>query len=429
MIEQKLLKNVRFRIKNLWSISIFRYTIIIHSVYFVISTILTLIFFQNQNDFLVYYRTGEIALQDFSEIYNPTNVWPFRYLPLAAFYFIPFYLIGFELGFIIFNLINLILNILISVYLYKIIVYINRGNSKENEKRIIFYICIFLLSLPQVFNYILGQINLYIAFFLVFSLFLFLKYKQMKIQFLAGLILGISMIFKPITILIIPFIILCHYDFDKKKFKIELSYSIIRFIAAIIPLIINIVIFLINRKLLHGFISINITGESNTLVNYSFSITKLVTNFLFFNGFSEIMIIDNQFMIFIIILFIVLLIGLFIFIFRRNSRNPLIYGYILAILIMLLTYFDSWDHHLLNLLPLLIIAIFNGSQGSKVNKKYIKPSFFFLCFLDIAFMGLYILMNPNINSMFFPFNFVPTLFLCYLFYGIAKYSIIKPNTE
>ncbi|GAH82460.1 unnamed protein product, partial [marine sediment metagenome] len=135
---------------------IFKYTIIIHLLYFVLSTILTLVFFRSQNDFLAYYRAGEIALNDFMELYNPDNyTWSFRYFPLVAFYFIPFYLLGFDLGFVVFNSVNLILNIIISVYLYKVIMLIRREDHEDNDDRIILYICIFLLSLPQLFNYFL----------------------------------------------------------------------------------------------------------------------------------------------------------------------------------------------------------------------------------------------------------------------------------
>ena len=430
MMSRNLLNRFNLKFRFYWKKTIFKYAIIIHPLYFVISIILALTFFQTQNDFLVYYKAGEIALKDFQNIYNPTFYnWPFRYLPLAAIYFIPFYLMGFESGFIIFNLINLILNFLIIFYLYKIIVLINPKSNEENENRFIFYISIFLLSLPQLFNYILGQINLYIAFFLVLSLYLYLKYDRIKIQFIASLILGISLIFKPITILMTPFIILSHYDFDTKKFKFEFSQSLIRIVGVLIPLLVNVGILMLNTKLLAGFISINITGESNTLVNYSFSITKLITNFLFFIGIPESIIIQNQLLIFATTLLIILLIGFLVFIFRRNYVNSIIYGYILAIVIMLLTYFDSWDHHLLNLLPLIIIMFFTSPQNSKLNKKYLKPCLYFLSFLDIACMGLYVLMNPDVDNLIFPFNFIPTLFLLYLFYGIIHYSIKKHNRE
>lgn len=423
MSDQNLLKNIKQKLKNFWSIPIFKYAIIIHFFYFVLSTILTLVFFRNQNDFLVYYRAVEIALNDFMELYNPDNyIWPFRYFPLVVFYFFPFYLLGFDLGFIVFNSVNLILNIMITVYLYKVIMLIRREDHEDNDDRIIFYICIFILNLPQLFNYFLGQINLYITFFIVFSLYLFLKNEQIKMQFLASLILGISGIFKPITIFMFPFLILSHYSYDEKKFKFELARSTVRSIGILLPLAINGIIFILYPSLWQDFTAINITGEANTLINFSFSITKLGTNFLFFIGIPANLLVQYQLYIFIPILLIFGGIGFFIFIFRRVPRNAVIYGYTFGILIMLLTYFDSWNHHLLILTPLLTIILFDLPRNSEISGKLIKPSIFFFSFFDIVFMALYLL-----TQIFFPFNFASTIFLILVFIGLSKYCLKNPN--
>jgi hypothetical protein len=86
MNDKNLLQKIKKKLRKYWSIPIFKYAIIIHILYFSVSTILTLIFFRNQNDFLVYYRAGEIALNDYIELYNPANyIWPFRYFTKAAF--------------------------------------------------------------------------------------------------------------------------------------------------------------------------------------------------------------------------------------------------------------------------------------------------------------------------------------------------------
>jgi len=423
MSDQNLLKNIKQKLKNLWNIPIFKYTIVIHVLYFVLSTILTLVFFRSQNDFLAYYRAGEITLTDFMELYNPDNyIWSFRYFPLAAFYFVPFYLLGFDLGFIAFNLVSLFLNILITVYLYKVITLIRREDHEDKDDRIIFYICIFLLSIPQLFSYFLGQINLYITFFTVFSIYLFLKNEQIKMQFLASLILGIGGIFKPITIFMFPFLILSHYSYNEKKFKFELKRSIVRSIGILLPLAINGIVFILYPTLWQDFTAINITGEANTLINFSFSITKLGTNFLFFIGIPANLLVQYQLYIFIPILLIFGGIGFFLFIFRRVPRNSVIYGYTFGIVLMLLTYFDSWNHHLLILTPLLTIILFDLPRNSEISRKYIKPSIFFFSFFDIAFMGLYLL-----TQIFFPFNFASTIFLLLVFIGLNKYCMKNPN--
>ena len=109
---RKYLNRTKSKFKALWEYKIFRYALLIQGFYFILSLILTLIFFKDRNDFLVYYTVGEVFLKDINNLYNQTNyLWPFRYFPLSALMFIPFYLMGFNLGFLMFNIINLILNL------------------------------------------------------------------------------------------------------------------------------------------------------------------------------------------------------------------------------------------------------------------------------------------------------------------------------
>ena len=195
------------RLVELWQFKIFRYTVILHFFYFIFSTIITLLVFRDYSDFNVYYTVGEIFVNDPNNLYNPTNYnWPFRYFPLSALMFVPYYLMGFELGYIIFNLINLILNALISIILYKITILVRGADHEREDKRVILYICLFIIGVPQIFNYILGQINLYVTLLIILSLFIFIKYSDIKWQFVASIILGISIIIKPTTLFMIPFI-------------------------------------------------------------------------------------------------------------------------------------------------------------------------------------------------------------------------------
>ena len=113
---------------------------------------------------------------------------------------------------------------------------------------------------------------------------------------------------------------------------------------------------------------------------------------------------------------IISLIFYFILRSRITTRENLIYGYILGILIMFLSYFDTWNHHLLIVLPILIIIIFNLSRTSDIIKRYIKISFFFFNFIDITFTILFFF-----TVDFFPFNFVGTVFLLIILYGILKF--------
>ena len=409
-------KNKIDRFKELWERKIFRYAIILHGFYFIISLILTLTIFRSKNDFLVYYTVGKVFVTDINELYNRVNYqWPFRYFPLSAVFFVPFYLLGFDLGFVVFNVFNLILNILISLILYKLIILIRGDDHEKDDKRVITYICVYLFSLPQIFNYILGQINLYVVFLILISLFLYLKYENTKWQFIAGLFLGISIIIKPITLFMIPFLILIKYDFKRKKFTLDFLDTIARIGGVILPISLNLIMFLLYPALLDGFIDINFVGEDTIYVNHSFSLTKLIQNFLFFIGIPEVNLLNLQILIFLAVLMIIGGLGYVIYIFRGQISDPLLYGYTLGILIMLIAYFDSWDHHLLILTPFLILIVFNLHRNSDITKKFIKPGFFFFNFFDLAFMGL--------AYIWFPFNFESTIFLLLIFFGICKFCL------
>ncbi len=416
---------IKNRIQEFWSFKIFRYAIVLHGIYFIISLVLTLTVFRYQNDFRVYFRVGEVFINDIRGLYDPLNfmgMWPFRYFPLSGLLFVPFYLLGFEIGYVIFNIINVLLNLLICIVLYKIIILIRGKNHEEEENRVLLYISLYLISIPQVFNYILGQINLYVTLLILISLYLFLKYNNNKWNFIASFILGISVNIKPITLFLIPFLIMINFDREEKKIKIESFKSLIRLSGFILPVLLNIIMFLIYPELLEGFLNVNITGEETILKNHSFSITKLIQNLLVFIGFSQTQLQSFQLPIFIIILLIFAGTGFLIYFIRRFNNYSLIFGYTFGILIMLLGYFDSWDHHLLILTPLLIIMIFNFPRNSNITKKFIKPSFFFLSFLDLVFMGIWFIIQD-----YFPFNFVSTIFLLLIFYGVSKYCLTKDS--
>jgi hypothetical protein len=373
----------------------------------------------------VYYRVGEVFMTDINGLYDPLNyvdMWPFRYFPLSAIMFVPFYIIGFDLGLIIFNFINLILNILISIILYKLIILVKGVDHEIEDGRVILYICLYLIGVPQIFNYVLGQINLYVSLLIILSLYIFVKYSDIKWQFTASVILGISVIIKPTTLFMIPFTILISYNYEKKKITLNFIRSFLRLIGITVPLSLNLILFLLYPNLLNGFLITNFTGSETVLLNHSFSITKLISNMFLYFGVPP-----NEMMATPIFLAVLLIIGglSFIFyVFRRPHVNSLAIGYLFGILTMFLAYFDTWDHHLLQITPLLIIILFNLPRNSNLTKKYIKPSFFFLNFFGLIFTGLFML-----TIAFFPFNFASTIFLILIFIGISKYCLTKQSNK
>lgn len=403
------------RIKELWEQKLFRYAVIIHLFYFFLSIILFFLFYQEKNDFIIFYKVGDIFLNDIENLYNPElYLWDFRYFPLSALFFIPFSFLSFELSFVIFNAFNVILNIFISILLYKIILLIRNEDHEENDKKIVYYICIYLMGLPHILNYIYGQINLYVTFFILLSLYIFLKYQELKWQLVGSLIIGLSIIIKPTALFLIPFLILISFDRERRRLNLDFIKSIVRILGALIPVLLNFILFFIYVNLWKGFLDTNFIGNNPVALNFSFSITKLITNFFYFYNIPF-----NQFTVLISVVGIIGGLGFIIFIFRRFENNYIVFGYAFGILIMLLTYFDSWDHHLLNLTPILIIIIFNLSKSSEITNS-IKFSLYFFNFFDLAFVGIWYLIYP-----LFPYNFEATFFLLLTFYAICKYCLLK----
>lgn len=403
------------RIKEIWDHKLFRYAVIIHLFYFFLSIILFFLFYREKNDFIIFWNVGDIFLNDIENLYNQEfYLWDFRYFPLSALFFIPFSFLSSEFAFVVFNGFNLILNIFICILLYKIILLIRNEDHEKNDKKIVYYICIYLMSIPHILNYIYGQINLYVTFFILLSLYIFLKYKELKWQLAGSLIIGLSIIIKPTALLLIPFLILISFDRESRRLNFNFLKSLVRIVGALIPVLLNFILFFIYVNLWKGFLETNFIGTNPVAINFSFSITKLLTNFFYFYNIPY-----NQFIVLISVVSIIGGLGFLVFIFRRDENNNIIYGYAFGVLIMLLTYFDSWDHHLLNLTPILIIIIFNLSRSSEITNS-IKFSLFFFSFFDLVFVGVWYLIYP-----LFPYNFEATFFLLLTFYAICKYCLSK----
>ena len=407
------------KVKHLWDHKIFRVAVILHSFYFILSIILFFLLYKEKNDFRIFYDVGDIFLNDIENLYDQTYyLWDFRYFPLSALFFIPFSLLSFEVAFVVFNIFNVLLNILISIVLYKVIVLVRSKDHEKDDKRVIIYICVYLMGLPHILNYIYGQINLYITLFILVSLYIFLKYEELKWQLIGSVILGISIIIKPTALFLIPFLIVLKYNQGKRKFKLDFSTSIVRLVGVVLPVSLNFILFFMYPPLWEGFLETNFTGSNPVALNFSFSISKLIINFCYFFNIPF-----NQVFILIGVICIIGGLGYFIFILRRNDNYSVIYGFALGIIIMLLAYYDSWDHHLLNLIPILIIIIFNLPRNSVITKPF-KTSLSFFNFFDLAFVGIWYLIYP-----LFPFNFEGTFFLLISFYALYKYLVKKETHQ
>lgn len=414
--------NAYFRRFYIWIQKSFVFALWIQIVFIIISLILTFTINRNTNDFLVFYKSAEIFLKDFENLYNPSiygSAWEYRYLPLSPILFIPFYLTGFGFGFILFTLSNFALNIIICFLLFRIIDLIKPINTKNRKFKFTFYLSLYLIGVPQLMNYFLGQVNLYITFLILFSLYILIRYDDIKWDFLGSLILGISVILKPITIFMIPFLILINISFRRRQFNFFIKRNLLRLFGALLPLIFNIIIFVIYPRLWNGFLETNFTGSNPTDINFSFSLTKVILNFFVFYNLDF-----NQMLIFLSILGFFGITGFLVYIFRKPDKNALVFGYTFGILITFISYFEVWEHHLITLIPFLIILLFTLPDNTTIARIFIKPSIYVYNFLNVVFLGIFVL---TIN--FFPYNFVGTIFLILNFYGLCKYCLTKKKIQ
>jgi len=399
--------------KEYWEVKIFKLAFFIHIFYFSLSLILFFTVTHDKNDFLTYFNVGKQVITNLPDLYNEANYdYPFRYFPISAFLFVPFYLLGYDWGFLVFQFLNLITNYFICILMVKCIL-VNSYNDEINKKRVILYVSIFLAFISHVFNYALGQINSFVALFLLISIYIFLSKKSYLMEIIGGICLGIGIIIKPIAVFIIPFIILVKIELKKKKLNFDFVRSLLRLIGVIIPLSFNILFFVFIPDLWSGFLEVNFLGTTLETVNYSFSITRLVMNAFILNSVPI-----GSFLIFLVIFSIIGILGIFIFLIRTNSQFDISHAFSFGLLIMLLVYFDSWDHHLIILGPILSITFFHSSNSPKIFKKFVKPSFFGLGFFCLFFTSLWLLIKDIC-----PYNFVPTIFLLLCFYGLIKFSI------
>ncbi len=396
-----------------------------HCVYLIISLMLFYFAgFSETCDFLTYFNAGKIIIEDINDLYNQSNyLFPYRYFPISAYFFTPFSMMGLEIGYFVFQIFSLFLNFACCyiIYINAAKIQLNRLNSKKNDlnSRSIKYITIYLLCFPHFMNYALGQINNLITVFLLLALYFFLK-NSLIYEFLGGILIGISISIKPLAIFIIPFIIIINWNRKNKKLKIDFKRSSLRLFGVIIPILISVLFFILYPTLWQGFIDINFSGEyTEEGINNSISITRAILNLFYIMGIQS-----SKFIIPIIIVLIVAIPGFLIYIFKKNSNVGINEGLIMGMIIMLLVYFDSWDHHIVSLAPFLSIFLItiNSRVNLKVTRliKNFKIGYFLLALLVVPLSGLFFL-----TYQIFPFNLWASIFLLIIYISLLKFSFLE----
>jgi hypothetical protein len=411
----------------------FIFATIVNGLYLII----TFIFFyfldsslmsSDNTDYLTFHNAGLIVINDLSKLYDPSlYLFPFRYFPLAAYFFTPFSLLGLDLGYIVYQVFNFFLNFVILYLIYKILLTYKNQNldsterfnlinfkqifSKPENNSILRHGSIYLLILPQFMNYFLGQINVIVLIFILTSFLLLLKGGR-KNDFLGGLMLGFGILFKPTLILIIPFIIPLGYDKLHKKLTFQFKTMVIRLCGPAILILLSGLIFLTYPQMIIDYIEVNLAGEyiyttgGGLEINPSFSLTRIILILFGVIGLNI-----NGFLTMIVITSIILIPLYLRFIFSSKPSNRLMMGFLSGISIMLIVYFDSWPHHLIVLAPFMILFILLNKDFKRLG--FLKYIYYLLTNLSLAFWGLYFL-----TFEFFPFNIGGLILLLLLYYAL-----------
>lgn len=402
--------------------------------------ILTFIFFYlldnplmsiNDNDYLSFYYAGLNVFKDLPNLYNSLlSPFPFRYLPISAYFFTPFSILGLEIGYFVFQIFNFFLNILIIYLIYRIIqMYWKLSNSsnshyelnsfkdifkKPENESILHQNAVLLIMAPQFMNYFLGQINILVLIFILSSLFYFLK-GGTRNDLLGGLLLGLGVSIRPTLLFILPFLIVLRYNRETRKIFFNFKTTVLRLLGSMIIILISGIYFLIYPQMLVDFIDVNLTGkytyaiEGGLEINPSFSLTRIILIFLQLIGVSI-----NGFLIFIIITLVILVPIYFLYIQMSTQPINLINGYLAGILVTLIVYFDSWPHHLVVLAPFLIFFLLIHKDFKY--RRLIKYCHYLLAILVVVFWGIFYL-----TYEFFPFNIGGLILLMLLYYSLVVY--------
>jgi uncharacterized membrane protein len=167
-------------------------------------------------------------------------------------------------------------------------------------------------------------------------------------------------------------------------------------------------------------ISLSSLFPFNFTPNFSMSLTKNLMNFFYYFNIPY-----NQFLLILIITGLIGGTGFLLYILRSKSdETGVVFGFTIGLLIMFLSYYETWDHTLLNLIPLLIVIVFILPRHSLITRNFIKPGFFFFNFISIAFTGIWYL-----TYQIFPYNFLPIIAFFILFYGLFRYLLFHSGNE
>ncbi len=377
-----------------------------NAIYLIVCVIITstqlrgppFLFGDNLNDFSTYYYSALELFQNPVNIYNEAYfaskyLFVFRYFPaVLAMLFYPLTALELIPAYILFSIISYILN-LVNVYL---VMEILRKLTKNLNQKFIEFCGASLLVLPFWIDfYVQGQISCILAFVLLLSMRYYLKGREV----VGSLLLGFSLVLKPITFFQIIFI--CVSSLLAKDVKSMLK----RGIFILIPLIPDALLFLTVDGLLEGFLSVNFATTSTAWFSVSFS-----------NFFVSVLGLNFR-AVFFTCLAVSIIAGILILRKIKDPQQRILFSFIFGCFGYFLTQIDIWLNQFPIIYPFLFLAI--GFLPTYRDQKR-----FFI------FYAIYPLISQFYTLYYFYGNaaiwfFIPvvsfSLFIMVVYYGLAVY--------
>ncbi len=407
-----------FKEKLIEFLKSYRISIPANAIYLIICLIITSMHLSGNyilgdhhlNDFSVYYYAAQELFKNPARIYDELyleatyNVYAFRYFPaMLAYIFYPLTALPLVPAYALFTVLSYILN-LANVYLVMAIL---RKFAKNFNQKVIEIFAAAMLVLPfWVDFYVAGQISCLLVFVLLLSMHFYLKGREV----LGSLLLGISLVLKPITFFQIIFILV------SALLAKDIKSVIKRGIFILIPLIPDALLFLGIDGLLEGFLQINFATTSPAIFSVSFA-----------NFFVSVLNLHFRW-VFFTCLGVSVFIGILILRKIKNPQDRILFAFIFGTFGYFLTQIDIWTNQFPLVFPFLILA-------AGFLPKYIDQKRFFILYLiypaAAQFYNLYFAFS-NIaegNAAIMPF--IPivsfSLLLLVAYYAWMMYSSDKGN--
>jgi hypothetical protein len=320
-------------------------------------------------------------------IYDPTylhdvlGVSPYRYFPAELFVFSLYAMLDLATAHVAFAATNIFLAILTSFYCARCIILLEkRGKGTSHDPGMHFsiekYVLAYFLLPFQVTSLGMGQISCFVAFFTIAGFHAMLSGNKM----MGCLLVGMSIVFKPVAIFIAILVVL-----DR---KVKVLFKNVAFV--LLPLALDIIMFLAVPGLLRGFITLNLSEAnlSREALDPSISISYLVSFILQVPAFNVMVVFAG----------IVLISALWVRSRLRDGQQQVVFGFIFGMIAFFIVQPDIWDTQLVFLYPFLAIAFTFMERPSKHRSLFISYLLYPFVSMLLIFPELRVLLLPILAS-------------------------------